>query len=50
MVRASRVNELRSRVMPARQGRIEGIGARMLGGRVTGDRAAGRPEEAGTLR
>ena len=48
MVRASRVNELRSRVMPAREGR-DGIGARMLGGRGTADRAGGRREEAGKL-
>jgi len=35
--------------MPAREGRIDGIGARMLGGSGTGDRAAGRREEAGKL-
>ena len=49
MVRASRVNELRGRVMPAREGRIGGIGARMLAGVGTADQAAGRREEAGKL-
>ena len=47
MVRASRVTELRGRVTPVRERRIDGIGARMLGGGGTADRAAGRREEAG---
>ena len=50
MVCASRVNELRGQMMPAREGRIDAIRARTLGGGGTGDRAADRREEAGKLR
>ena len=50
LVRASRVNELRGRVTPARKDRIGGISARILEGGGTSDRAAGRREEAGKLR
>ncbi len=50
MVRASRVNGLRGRVRPAREGRIGGNRARTIGGGGTGDRAADRREEVGKLR
>jgi hypothetical protein len=50
MVRASRVNELRGRVMRPREGRTDGIRARMAGDDVTGDRGAERREEVGRLR
>ncbi len=49
-VRASRVNGLQGRVAPAREGRIDAIRPRTLGGGGTGDRAADRREEAGKLR
>src|SRR5271163_4792746 len=50
VVRASHVNKLRGHVTPARERRIDEIRAPTLAGGGTGERAADRREEVGTLR